>query len=116
MVFIFAKYDAKLSSKLATATAAAAATVVVKSSGPDNLKKVEGIGPKIEGIINDHGVNTWAQLAETDPADIKKWLDEAGPRYKMHKPGSWPKQARMAAEGKWDELEKWQDAHKGGVE
>jgi len=31
-------------------------------------------------------------------------------------PGSWPKQAKMAADDKWDELAKWQDEHKGGIE
>ncbi len=112
---------AKCSTKTVVAAAAPVAAVAssfaaAKPSKPDDLKKVEGIGPKIEEIINKNGVKTWAQLAKTDPADIKKWLDEAGPRFKMHKPGSWPKQAGMAAEGKWDELEKWQGAHKGGVE
>ncbi len=29
-------------------------------------------------------------------------------------PGTWPEQAKMAAEGKWDELKKWQDELNGG--
>ncbi len=83
---------------------------------PDDLKKVEGIGPKIEEILNQHGVKTWAQLADTESSQIKAWLDEAGPRFKMHNPGSWPKQARMAAEGRWEALQKWQDEHDHGLE
>ena len=47
---------------------------------------------------------------------IQEILDEAGPRYKTHNPGTWPKQAEMAAEGKWDELKEWQDSLNGGVE
>ncbi|MEJ6796117.1 MAG: 50S ribosomal protein L21, partial [Flavobacteriales bacterium] len=27
---------------------------------------------------------------------------------------TWPAQAKMAAEGKWDELKKWQDELDGG--
>ena len=34
----------------------------------------------------------------------------------MMKPATWPKQAKMAADGKWDELKKWQDEMDGGIE
>jgi small subunit ribosomal protein S2 len=34
----------------------------------------------------------------------------------MHNPGSWAKQAAMAAAGKWDELQEFQDSVKGGKE
>jgi len=32
----------------------------------------------------------------------------------MHDPGSWPRQSRLAADGKWNELEKLQDELDGG--
>ncbi len=80
----------------------------------DNLKKVEGIGPKIEQLLFDGGVYTWEQLSQTDVSYIQKILDNAGPNYKVHNPATWPKQAELAAQGKWDELEKWQDELKGG--
>lgn len=81
---------------------------------PDDLKKVEGIGPKIEQLLNKGGVYTWAKLAETEVSYIQDILDKAGPAYKVHKPGTWPAQAKMAAEGKWADLEKWQDELIGG--
>ncbi len=81
---------------------------------PDDLKKVEGIGPKIEGLLNAAGIYTWAKLAITDVAFIQDVLDKAGPAYKVHNPGTWPAQAKMAAEGRWEELEKWQDELLGG--
>ena len=87
-----------------------------KSDAKDDLKKVEGIGPKIAEILNNNGVMTWAQLADTSVETIQTWLEAAGPRYKSKNPGSWPKQAKMAAEGKWEELEKWQDEHDHGIE
>jgi large subunit ribosomal protein L27 len=84
------------------------------SSNKDDLKKIEGIGPKIESLLNDGGIFTFAELTETDPAEIKKILDDAGPRYKMHDPTTWPKQAALAAAGKWDELKALQDELNGG--
>ncbi|MEZ5056383.1 MAG: hypothetical protein R2879_05030 [Saprospiraceae bacterium] len=80
----------------------------------DNLKKVEGIGPKIESLLNEEGILTFAQLAETDVEKIKEVLEAAGSRYKMHDPTTWPHQAGLAAAGNWDELEKLQDELKGG--
>jgi len=80
----------------------------------DDLKKIEGIGPKIEELIKNGGIKTWAKLAETDPSVIQGFLDAAGPRYKMHTPLSWPLQAGMAARGEWEALNKWQDEHDNG--
>jgi predicted flap endonuclease-1-like 5' DNA nuclease len=80
----------------------------------DDLKKVEGIGPKIEQMLNAEGIYTFAQLAQTEVSFIQSILDKGGPAYKVHNPESWPFQAKMAAEGKWDELKKWQDEHKHG--
>ena len=82
----------------------------------DDLKKVEGIGPKIEELLNGAGINTFSQLAATSPDTVKGILQAAGNRYKTHDPTTWPRQAGMAAEGKWDELEKWQDVLDGGKE
>ena len=31
-------------------------------------------------------------------------------------PGTWPKQAKLAAADKWDELKKWQDEMDGGID
>ena len=35
----------------------------VKKSAKDNLKKIEGIGPKIEKLLNERGVTTFTALA-----------------------------------------------------
>ena len=87
-----------------------------KQSVVADLKTEEGIGPKIEGLLNAAGINTFAQLEKTDTAKIKGILTEAGNRYKAHEPTTWPRQAGMAAAGKWDELQKWQDELDGGKE
>lgn len=86
------------------------------TSKGDDLKKIEGIGPKIAEIFNNAGITTFAELAATSVEKLQEILAAAGSRYASKKPGSWPKQAKMAAEGKWDELKAWQDAHNHGIE
>ncbi len=80
----------------------------------DDLKKIEGIGPKIEELLHNAGITTFADLAKADVAAIKEILNEAGSRYQMHDPTSWPMQSEMAAGGEWDKLKEWQDSAKGG--
>jgi len=82
----------------------------------DDLKKVEGIGPKIEELLQNAGIKTFGQLSEANPDRIREILLEAGNRYKMHDPTTWPDQAKMAANGEWDKLQEWQDSLKGGKE
>ena len=93
---------------------AAAKAAFGKTVKQDDLKLVEGIGPKIEGMFKDHGIKTWKALSEASLEDCQKILDTGGTRYKIHDPASWPMQAKMCYEGKWTELVKWQDEHKHG--
>jgi len=83
---------------------------------PDDHKIVEGVGPKISELIKAAGINTWAELGAADVSKLKEILTEAGARYKMHDPTTWPKQAKLAAEAKWDELKEYQDYLDGGVD
>jgi len=76
--------------------------------GQDNLQIIEGVGPKISGLLADAGYSTWGAVAAASYDDLKKVLDDAGPRYRIHDPKTWPEQARLANEGKWDELIKYQ--------
>ncbi|RYU95707.1 hypothetical protein [Emticicia agri] len=75
----------------------------------DDLKIVEGIGPKIEELFNKAGIYTFAQLADTPVTRMKEILDKAGSRFQIHDPTTWADQAVLARDGKWDELKKWQD-------
>lgn len=92
----------------------APAKAVKASKGADDLKKIEGIGPKIAELLNEGGINTFAELAATAVERIQEILDAAGPRYRVHNPTTWPQQSALAAEGKWDELKAWQDELNGG--
>ena len=107
------KKETKKSEPKAAKTVAPKATTKKVSAKGDDLKKIEGIGPKIAETLVAAGIATFADLAKADPAKISEII--AGVRGN-HIPLSWPKQAKMAAEGKWDELKVWQDNTKGGVE
>lgn len=85
-----------------------------KTVKENDLKIVEGIGPKISGMFIDSGIKTWKALSEATVAECQKVLDGGGDRYKIHDPASWPMQSKMAYEGKWKELAKWQDKHDHG--
>ncbi len=80
----------------------------------DDLKLIEGIGPKIEQLMNEAGIYTWAELAAAGVRRLRKILAAAGKRYAIHDPGTWPKQAKLAAAGKMDQLKVWQEKLKGG--
>ena len=84
------------------------------STDPTNLKIVEGIGPKIEQLLKDGGINNWQDLAEATLERLQEILTAAGERYRIHDPNTWSNQATLAAAGKWAELDKYQDELKGG--
>lgn len=85
-------------------------------SKKDDLKRIEGIGPKIADVLNAADINTWATLAATEPSKLKEILENAGDRFRMHSPYTWPLQARLAAAGRWEELDEYQEELKGGKE
>lgn len=82
-----------------------------KTDKGDDLKKIEGIGPKIAETLVAAGIATFADLANTKAERIAEIISEVRGN---HVTDTWPAQAKMAAEGKWDELKKWQDELDGG--
>lgn len=111
------------SSFAATAVAAPIAFNAIAAKGvfgkkikQDDLTLVEGIGPKIQELFHNHDVNTWKALSETSVDRCQEILDTGGERYTVHNPGTWPRQAKMAYEGHWQELLDWQDILDHGKE
>ena len=44
----------------------------VAPEGPaDDLKRISGVGPKLEAMLNDEGITTFAQLAELDEDQVE---------------------------------------------
>ena len=65
---------------------------------------IEGIGPRIAQLLTDKGIVTWWALANTDLELLRSVLREAGPKFQVHDPRSWPHQARLLAFGDWDKF------------
>ena len=86
-------------------TAAVSAFVPLKQ---DDLKIVEGIGPKIEELLFAAGIHTYSELAAAPVSRLNEILAEAGPRFSMHDPGTWSAQSLLAANGEWENLKAYQ--------
>lgn len=108
------KATAKKSSPKKPAKAKAAPKKAKATAKPDNLKRIEGIGPKIESLLKAKGILTFADLSKAKKAMLTAVLADAGSRFRMHDPSTWAQQARLAAKGDWDKLGKLQDELKGG--
>ncbi|MEO9572341.1 MAG: 50S ribosomal protein L21 [Polaribacter sp.] len=87
-----------------------------KAAKADDLKKIEGAGPKAAEALVNAGLDTFAKVAKADPAKLSEILTEASSRLSHLVTTTWPKQAGLAAEGKWDELKELQDRLDGGIE
>jgi len=88
--------------------------VVEAAAAADDLTRVEGIGPEIQNHLNAAGITSFAQLASTSVDDIRGLLEAVGGNFATHDPTTWPQQAAMAAEGRWEELQAWQAELDGG--
>ena len=92
----------------------AAKAVFGKTIKENDLKVIEGIGPKIEGLFHNYDIKTWDALAHISVSKCQEVLESGGDRYRVHDPSSWPMQAMMCHEGKWKDLYRWQQEHKHG--
>lgn len=81
---------------------------VVVSSEPDDLTRLEGIGPKMSAALIEHGVTTFQKLSEQSLDQIQVMLEDAGLRF-APSAESWAEQASYAAKGDWDGLDELQD-------
>lgn len=77
----------------------------------DDLKKIEGIGPKISKVLNNAGVTSFAQLSKMDEMEIREILTG---KVRIFHPATWPQQAALAAAGKWEKLKEFQGSLVGG--
>ena len=76
---------------------------------PEDLTIIEGVGPKIEKLLKADGINTWEDLSKVDVERLISILKKAGDRFSFHNPKTWPQQAKLAFQGRWDDLEEFQD-------
>ena len=77
---------------------------------------IEGIGPAISHLLVNRGLTTWWSLANADLALLRSMLAEGGPKYQVHDPTSWPQQARLLANGDWQQFLGLVDALRDGTD
>ncbi len=77
-----------------------------KPVAKDNLKIINGIGPKIEKLLQQNGISTWKELSEAPVEKLEQILELAGPSFMIHNHHKWAAQAKLALEGKLEELKK----------
>ncbi|NJK83224.1 MAG: hypothetical protein HC912_04830 [Saprospiraceae bacterium] len=81
---------------------------------PRDLKVIEGIGPKTEEILKEHGISNWIELSKTDVEHLRAILRSKGAPFSILDPTTWPEQARLAANAEWERLKQYQDYLIGG--
>jgi len=79
----------------------------------DDLELIEGIGPKIAGVLTAAGIVTFADLAAADTSRLTEILQQE-PNLRLADPSTWSEQAALAAAGKWDEFKALGEQLKGG--
>ncbi len=83
---------------------------------PEDLTIVEGIGPEIETVLHDAGITTLYELGTTSSGEIEIILTESDLALNLARPGTWPRQASLAAMGEDNQLARLQEELIGGVE
>jgi ribosomal protein L30 len=87
----------------------------LNKAGAEDLTTVEGIGPKICEIFTNAGIVTFQNLADAKVETLQALLKEAGSRYSMANPGTWPEQAALLASAQYEAFEKLCDELDGGI-
>ena len=103
----------KTAKKKATTKKAATKKIVSKkaSTGKDDLKKIYGIGPKMEKILNSKGISSYADLKAMTAKELQEIINNSGGAYKSYKAGKWIRQASIASKGDFKKLAEWIDAN-----
>lgn len=76
---------------------------------PDDLTKIEGVKREVDTLLKKEGITTYKDLGKVTIKKLQQILDGAGAKFGIYDPATWPKQARLAATGKWTDLESWQE-------
>lgn len=84
----------------------------IKRSKMDDFRRLEGIGPKVNALLHEAGIRTYAELAQSGEEKLREIL--GGANLYMMDPGTWPEQADLAAKGDWEALEVLKEQLRGG--
>jgi hypothetical protein len=76
-------------------------TGAAEGESKDDLTEIDGIGPKIAGLLAANGIGSFSRLAKSRLEDLHRILEAGGPHFRLADPASWPEQAKLAAVSDW---------------
>lgn len=91
----------------------AAAPAVTAARAPDDLKKLKGVGPKLEGVLHQNGITRFDQIAAWSEADVTHYAEVLGSFGNRIRSEDWVGQAKLLAAG--GETEHSRAVQKGGT-
>ncbi len=74
---------------------------------PDDFRQIHGVGERAEAALHSAGLRIFDQLARLTADRLLDIIGETG--LCAQYAATWPEQARLLADGKWDELERYRD-------
>jgi len=83
-------------------------TADTKTKKNDDFTLLLGISKHTQKLLNENGIHSFAQLADTDHQDLSDIVSKLNSKFIPTDPESWPKQAELAADGEWDALKEMQ--------
>ncbi|WP_411893308.1 hypothetical protein [Winogradskyella sp. A2] len=83
-----------------------------KTTKVDDLKMINGIGPKTETVFNKNGIKTFAGLAKLETPAIVAILEKEGVRFTTIQVELWQKQAEVVVKEGVEGLSKWIENYK----
>jgi predicted flap endonuclease-1-like 5' DNA nuclease len=75
-----------------------------QTSRVDEFELIDGLGPRAAIALRGQGIQTFAQLARTEPDQLRRALEAAGVGFSPSLP-SWPEHAARLERGEADSLE-----------
>jgi predicted flap endonuclease-1-like 5' DNA nuclease/glycosidase len=89
---------AKPTGKKATKNSSKPSSKTAVSTIPDDLTRIEGIGPKMAAALQEAGITTFAALSKAKSTALRAALEAAGLRFAPSLP-TWARQARYLERG-----------------
>ena len=80
---------------------------------PTNLRIINGIGPNIETMLHDHGIENWKLLSSKSKGELRELLVKQKDEMSKADAPTWSKQAFKAMNRDWDGLIAFQNSSFG---
>ncbi len=94
-----AQIDAQIAAQAAEAEASGTPRIAAAIGEPDDLRKIKGIGPKLNTLLGELGISRYDQIAAWTPADVAEVDPYLGTFKGRIARDAWVEQAGFLAKG-----------------